>query len=599
MSRFFTKCLLASLVWVGALPALAQPEVTVTLSATPRQVQVGDALRLEVRVRARGGSIENLELEDLQKYPELEILSHQTVRPVQFSFGFGSGVQVESSLGHVYMLRANAPGEYDFSPAVAKVDGETHESPPLRIVVRPRPGSTGDPGGTPSGPSPTVGDPDGLSGARLDPRAFLRTVVEPEEVYLGQQVDVTVYLYTRLRLGPQSVVPTKPAMDGFWVYDEPVTTLQAQTAAVMGQRYQVYALHRSAAFAQRTGDLTIGPPKVTFDAAGRSFFDTPERIEREGVPVTVRVKPLPQGPPNAVVGRYSIRAKLDRATVTTGDAVTFQVEVSGVGNVQDLRLTLPPIPGVRTLQPAVQNNQQMVGYKLSGSRSWEWILIAERPGRHTIPPIEVHYFDPDAQQYASATTPRLTFTATGAPKTRGTVLEPIEPRPKPERSFGPISMYSALQRGETPVRSRWWYGWLLGFPPLSFALILAAAGIARRREHRSTTASAVQRKLIRSAEQALRKDDPRTFYDRIVAAVIHSLDSRLGESVRGVPHAELRKRLGAEGFDDDLIERIINELEGADFARFAASGVDKKEMDRCLQRSVAIIERIERAKVTT
>ena len=229
----------------------------------------------------------------------------------------------------------------------------------------------------------------------------------------------------------------------------------------------------------------------------------------------------------------------------------------------------------------------MVGYKLSGSRSWEWILIAERPGLHSIPPIEVHYFDPDAERYSSAKAPRLTFTATGPPKTRSAVLEPIEPRPTPERSFGPISMYSALQRGETPVRSRGWYGWALAFPPLSFAVLLVAVALARRREHRSTTPTAVQRKLLRNAEQALRSDDPRTFYDRVVEAIIHSLDSRLGESVRGVPHSELRKRLGAQGFDDDLTERIVNELEGADFARFAASGVDRKEMDRCLQRSIS------------
>ena len=52
------------------------------------------------------------------------------------------------------------------------------------------------------------------------------------------------------------------------------------------------------------------------------------------------------------------------------------------------------------------------------------------------------------------------------------------------------------------------------------------------------------------------------------------------------------------GFDNDLIQRVVNELEGADFARFAASGVNKDEMQRCLQRTTAIIERVQRAKGT-
>ena len=52
----------------------------------------------------------------------------------------------------------------------------------------------------------------------------------------------------------------------------------------------------------------------------------------------------------------------------------------------------------------------------------------------------------------------------------------------------------------------------------------------------------------------------------------------------------------AGGFDDDLVQRVINELEGADFARFAASGVDTEEMERCLQRTETIVERIHRVR---
>jgi uncharacterized membrane protein len=70
----------------------------------------------------------------------------------------------------------------------------------------------------------------------------------------------------------------------------------------------------------------------------------------------------------------------------------------------------------------------------------------------------------------------------------------------------------------------------------------------------------------------------------------------LGEPVGALSHTELRTRLADVGFDDDLVDRVINELEGADFARFAASGVNKDEMQRCLQRTVAIVERVQRTK---
>ena len=579
-----------------ATTAAAEPEVTVTLDATPSQVTVGRTVRLEVRVRTRGGSIESLELDDLRKYPELEIISHQTVRPMQFSFGFGSGVQVESSLAHIYVLKATAAGSYDFEPAVARVDGETFQSQPLRIVVTGGPSGALDDGGS-STRSDAALDAE-LSGARYDERAFLRTVVQPERVYVGQQVDVTVYLYTRLRLSPQSVMPGKPSMDGFWTYDTPITSLQAETVTVNGLRFRAYALYRSAAFPQRSGTLQIGPPKVSFDVGTMSLFDAPERVEVEGVPVEVVVESLPQPRhANAVVGRYALEAWLDRQTVSTGDAVTLRVDASGIGNVQDLRIDLPPVVGVRALQPAIRDEQRFEDGKLAGTRSWEWILIAEAPGEHQVPPIELHFFDPATAAHGSSVTPALTFTASGVARQTQPSIEPRDSAPAPRpAAFGPIRMYSALTRGATPIRARAWFGWGLAFPPIAFVLVVAGTLIARRREQRSTTAGAVQRKLRRAARAALDAGEPRAFYDGIVASIIHALDVRLGEPVGGLAHSELRARLVEAGLDDDLVQRVINELEGADFARFAASGVDKDEMGRCLDRADAIVRRVQRAK---
>ena len=593
--RLLTLALVAAVAMPWAATAAAAPEVTVTLGATPTQLRVGEVTRLEVSVRARGGRIQKLDLSDLEKYPELEIISRQTVRPMQFSFGFGSTVQKESSITNIFVLRPTIAGTFEFAPAVAKVDGEIYRSGSLTLVVHP--GSGDATGGADPGVTHEAAVDSELSGARYDERAFLRTVVEPKEVYIGQQVNVTVYLYTRLRLSPQSVMPNKPSMDGFWVHDEPITSLQSQTVPVKGANYRAYVVQRSVAFPQRSGELTIGPPKVTFDVGGGSLFGSSERVQRVGVPVTVNVKPLPEpGPPGAVVGRYTVRASLDRTAADTGDAVTLRIDATGLGNLQDLRVALPPLVGVRALQPAIRDQRNFQGGNLAGTRSWEWILIAEAPGEHRVPPIELHFFDPDTEEYGVVRTPSLAFTSSGAAKPPQPAIEPVDTRRKPSAAaFGPIRMYSALMRDETPVRDRGWFAWLLAVPPMLFVLLMIGAGAARRREQRSATVGAVQRQLIRSAENALQANDPRSFYDRIVASITHALDSRLGEPVGGLPHAALRTRLVADGFDDDLVRRVINELEGADFARFAASGVSKDEMERCHQRTAAIIERVNRS----
>ncbi len=593
---------LVCLVAIGPLAhcasAKAEADAKILLSATPRELRVGETFALEVRADVKEGSLEDLTFADLKKYPELEIISHQTSRPMQVSFGFGSGMKVQSSLSHRYTIRALAAGTFEFSPAVAEVDGKTYRSNPLTIVVLPSGQAATSGAATPSTP-PELGKE--LSGARYDPRAFLRTVVEQKEVYIGQQVNVAVYLYTNVGVAGRSVNPTKPAMDGFWVHEEQITSLEGPIVQVNGVRFRAYLLQKSIAFPQRTGELTIGAPKVTFDLGTASLFDAPQRVERIGVPVPIEVKPLPTpGPPDAFVGKYSVRARLDRSSVKTGNAVTLRVEATGVGNIQDLRIELPPIAGVRALQPVIRDEQRFHGKALGGTRSWEWILIPETPGRHAVPSIQLHYFDPESEQYGSASTEALTFSATGVATPVKATLSPKEAPPKREIAvFGPIRMYSALTRGATPVRQRPWFAWLLALPPLFFILFTIGVGLRRRHRSQKIAAGAVQRALIGEARQALRKDDPRAFYDRIVASITHALVTRTGEPVRGLSNAELRPRLVAAGFDDDLVQRIINELEGADYARFAASGVDAKEMQRCLQRTKTIVERIQRVRGKT
>jgi len=588
-------CLVAIGTLAHGASAAADAEVEVILNATPREVRVGETFVLEVRANVKGGSLEDLTLADLKKYPELDMISHQTARPMQVSFGFGSGMKVESSLSHQYVMRAVSPGTFEFSPAVAKVDGKTYRSDPLTVVALP---SNGAAGAAPDAPAPPREIGEELSGARYDPRAFLRTVVEQEDVYIGQQVDLMIYLYTRVGVSGRSLNPSKPAMDGFWVYDEQITNLQGSVVTVNGVSYRAYVLQKSAAFPQRTGELTIGAPKVAFDIGSMSLFDAPKRIERTGVPVTVNVKPLPKpGPADAVVGKYSVRARLDRGTVRTGNAVTLSVDVTGVGNIQDLRIELPPIAGVRALQPVIRDEQRFYGKALGGTRSWEWILIPETPGGHTIPAIEINYFDPDTQQYGSVSTQTLTFSSTGVATPAQPAVSPMQAPAKREAAvFGPIRMYSALTRGASPIRERTSFAWLLASPPLIFILLTIGVSLTRRRKRRKATTAAVQRALIHEARAALRGNDPRTFYDRIVASITHALVTRTTEPVRGLSNAELRTRLVAAGFDDDLVRRVINELEGADFARFAASGTNTEEMGRCLQRTETMVERIHRVR---
>lgn len=593
-------------VLLVAAPASAQT-ATVTMRANTTRVAVGDTLVLRVRAEVQGATVQDVQLPEM---PGFQILSRQVSRPFSFSFGFGNQRRtVQSSTEYILQLRALEPGTHRIAPAKAIVGGRTFTSDPLTVVVT---GSRSTPGATPDGGATSVDQ--ALPGqgqaevdeARFDPNAFLRTVVDEGEPYVGQQVTVSIYLYVRGGLRSSPHIEQEPSTDGFWIQDLlPATrSLDATQQVVRGNLYRVYELRRFAAFPLHPGKLTIGPMEVEIEMG--SLFDMFRGrgpVERTGAPATLDVRPLPPpSPDDTVVGDFQIHADLDRSTVTTGDAATLRVEVKGTGNLRDVELSLPDVPGLRVLAPQIDDDIEAPGDRVGGTRTFEWLLVPEKPGTYPLPALGFHAFDPDGATYEDVRTQQLTLEAVGQPiQAAGEEPEAGQP-PSPDTGggdknrFGPIRAQSALARHTTPVVDRAWYVPVLAVPPFLFLAIFGVGRARQRWRERGAArapARSVRRKLQAAREHA-KAGEPRAFYGAVAQAMTRALALRLDEPVGGYTHGELRARLDARGMEPELAGRIMDELEGCDYARFSASGITTDEMDRCLARVGALLERVER-----
>jgi hypothetical protein len=107
-------------------------------------------------------------------------------------------------------------------------------------------------------------------------------------------------------------------------------------------------------------------------------------------------------------------------------------------------------------------------------------------------------------------------------------------------------------------------------------------------------AAGVVREKLDGAKRALKTTDVGAFYPAVAASLRAALEGRLGEPVGSLTHAQLGERLAAAGMGADLRDRLVEELEGCDFARFSAEAGSADEMDRCLQRVRAMVQRVER-----
>lgn len=588
-----------STLFVPALAGAQDAAVTVSMQADRTAVQVGEVFRLEVRADATGSEA-RIELPDLSAF---DVLGREVTTPVRFQFGFGGQQRVvQSTTVHRLTLRARRAGRFELEPAAAVAGGRRFESAPLTIEVGGA--SAGDPDAT----APAVTPPSlGADGTTFDPQGFVRTVVDHARPYVGQQVTVTSYLYVRQPLRGGLSITQEPTTDGFWVHDllPPTRQLEEQRQNVRGLDFYVYVLRRFAAFPLRSGALTIGGTGASVRSRGGliDFFDPQPRgpFSRVGVPVTIEAQPLPsEGRPsgNVHVGSLTLTAELDRTQLATGDAAQLTVTASGTGQVQQLRLASPSAPGLRVLEPEIDDEVRSPRDVVSGTRTFRWLIVPEREGTATLGPFEVPFFDPSTRTYAVARTEAQTLTAAGNPVERTPERAEAEQRDENAAalSLGPIRTRSALARSPSRgIASAPWLPWAFALAPLLFAGLLLVRAVRRRGDGARAKRDAkrgTKRRLSAAAAHAA-ASAPHEFYAAIAQALNELLEAKLERPIGSMTYPALRQLLAQRGMAEALAERVVDELEGCDFARFAAAGTRTEEMQLCLTRAKALVGEIE------
>ncbi len=580
--------------------------VTAVMTADRTDLPMGETFRLQIRADVQGGDVERVDPPDLSQF---DVVSRQVSRPMQFRFGFGQQQQmVHATTIHTYVLRPRAAGRYEVEGADVVVGGRTHTTNALTIVVG---GSQAPP---PTQPSPNPGNPQqsvptppGADGAQYDDQAFIRTVVDEPNPYVGQQTTVTVYLYTRrpLRSAPQVI--QEPTADGFWVHDllPPTRNLDATRQVVGGVPFSAYVIRRFAAFPLREGELQIGAPKMGIETGSLFDFFQPnqQRLEREGVPITVDVKPLPEPVPDGqvFVGELSLELSADRTQVRTGDAVTITLVARGTGNLRDVRPELPELDGLRILQPEVEDQIEQNGDLVGGVRTLEWLVVPEDPGEHTLPAITIPTFDPATGQYASATTSALTITAAGAsiatPDTADPSAMDADPTPAPAPnapSFGPVRRSSELARVTEPTSGGALFWILVALGPLGLLLFFGVRALRRRAAADPSKVRAKDAKRRLGAARDLMGDEEApAFYAEVARALNAAIESRIDEPVGGMTRMELRSALRRRGMDDELVHALDEELESCDFARFSSGSAERSEREACLRRVQELLSELD------
>lgn len=512
--------------------------------------------------------------------------------------GSGTSTSMQMSNGRTsvtltiqYQFRATAEGQFVIGPITVPAAGQTLTTEPLTIRVTSAPSGRGG-GGADGGVNP-----DDL---------FITATPSKEAVYVNEPVTVEYRIFTRVNVDGYNLTE-QPSTAGFWAEELPDPVGGVEQVVRNGVQYASSVIRRVALFPTSSGRKAIDPmtieAQVRVQRRSRGFFDDPFFGRSRSRPVVIAsdtveidVSPLPAGEPpsfTGLVGRFDVATSFDRTDLSTNDALTFRLEVSGTGNI---RTVTPPELGFpadfEVYPPDVTEQVEPSGDGVRGRKVFEYVVVPRAPGNVAVPPVELAYFNSDTDAYAVATSDPITLRITGdvsdAPAGVGGRRRTGIAAQQDIR-FIRIAMPTFRPIGASLFRSAGF--WVVMVMPL-FAIAGAVAMQRHQDRLRGDVAYARGRRASRLAKQRLAKaeslrspEQHREFHAEVGRALQGFLGDKLNLAEAGLVRDQMRAHMTARGVSDDLIDPYLACLEDSDRQRFAPTEPDPVAMQEMLARA--------------
>ena len=259
------------------------------------------------------------------------------------------------------------------------------------------------------------------------PIIFILAEPEKKKLFKGEQVNVEYKLYSKANLRQYSF-KAKPKGQGFWreeLYEPKQPTFKE--VDYNGEKYNVSTIYRIALFPTNVGQLTLDQlilncsietpsPRRDFslfdDFFNDSFFSRTQEKIISSNSVTFLVEDIPQvnKPLNfsGAVGTFTISSSVDTNVVMVNNPLTFNLKLTGTGNLNLFEIMEPNFPsGLEVFPPNSNFVKDPFRDKISGVKTWEYIIIPRNSEEIIIPSIEIPFFNPATENWESSKTDKI------------------------------------------------------------------------------------------------------------------------------------------------------------------------------------------------
>ena len=252
---------------------------------------------------------------------------------------------------------------------------------------------------------------------KKDLDVFISAELNKDKVYLGEQITLTYKIYRKVEC---SIEPFEiPKFPGFWAEEifRP-NQIKFKNIALNGVNYQEGTLYKVALFPISGNEHVLQPLSVKvkkqknkkrnnrdpfFNPFFDSFFTETETKILKTQDHKVAIKKYPSPRPSGFtggVGSFKIFTETDVDSTNVNEAVTLKISIDGTGNMGLFTLSKIKFSDeIDQFPPKERFEKNVFRDELSGKMTWEYILVPRLPGKLTIPPIALTYFNPKLEKW--------------------------------------------------------------------------------------------------------------------------------------------------------------------------------------------------------
>ncbi|MFH0984539.1 MAG: BatD family protein [Candidatus Omnitrophota bacterium] len=635
------KVLLIAFVIGGFFaPSLQAEEARVSASVNRNSVQVGEEIRLSIRVTGSTSNLQAPRLSQIDGFStyytgrasHISVINGVSSSSVEFNYTL-----VPGKAGRFKLNSIEIPAGQNIlrtEPLEIEVTGGGQSQVPVQQTLPQR--ASPQPAGPTSATSSSSQEGAYTVSPGNDDNIFVQAWVDRKTLYQNEQMLLTYSLFTRYDTRYEGF-DKEPETSGFWIEEFPMgRDVPRETVRENGKRYVKADVKKLALFPTAPGNYTIQPGTLkvsireeqqgsnAFDEffsdsffTGGSFFARRQNRLLAPPPIQLVVKPLPDnGKPasfQGAVGTFRLAATIDRDKVKQNEPVTLKMVIEGEGNIETLtRPKVPALSGFKTYDADTSSKLFQAENVIGGTKSFETVFIPKEEGSSFIPPLEFSFFDPRQEKYITLRTPnfpiqvehsdqdfKMPQALTGNAifqkqiKSEGKDIRYIDeklPQTVATRVVGGI--YSVLLWGDLLLFVLLVVFWMKDRQDRLFSKDEAL----RRRKTARGTASANMNRLKKLANSS-KDEDAAVFFVELEKAMVQYITDKWNLSTHGVTRQDLKDTLTAHfGEEDPHLKDVFELYNLCDESRFGKGSIPQASKKIGLKIFQDTVNRIERMR---